>query len=1034
MDANEALEALSNLLTTLSENPYDLDLHAQHIRLADASGDAEQAVAAREMMTAYWPAGDEVWLPLLRAKRQSVNVETAEGIPDVLALYAVAEDDYFSVPVLQSHLEFLTETFDHFRQQTERPEPLGELFTSSWTRQAVSEVVSKGSGHLIKSHVLWDAARDWATDALENASAEEKQDWIDYLESLHKARLQQPHSNHEETFQSYSSFTTNHKPPQDYESTLVAATKLRGRATKNYERRERLENAVTSSNNSLHAYAEYITYERRARYLDLLVASGVFERAIAEAAKRRFHGEAEGEPALRAFWAQYLDTLRSSQVADASKMLEAAKRAVRSVPASGEVWARYIRLIERVSSAPSDGNGAAMQPSESVSDVYAKALSTNLVQQDVEQIIPLVLARAGYEARRIESGSADEDTPGILVQTLEDGINMVRKASPDGDPRLRLEKYLAQFYASIVDLPEAALEVWKGATKHYKNSYIAWTAYTDLLVKQHDYETARAVFSDVCLKNLDWPEAIWEAWLSMEHLHGSLEQLEACMDKVERAQSNVNFKRAKEAEKASYQALQVAMEQAASVPVAEVIHPEQYVEAPMDVDSAPSIHIAESNAKRKAEDQPDAESSKKPKLDTTPAQLKRDRENCTIFVADLPVNTAEGDLKALFKDCGGIRDIKITKLPNAVVATVEFNERESVPAALTKDKKRIHGEEIAVHLAWQSTLYITNFPEGTDDQAIRGLFSKYGTIFDVRWPSKKFKSTRRFCYVQFTSPDAAKASLELHGRELEPGMPLSVLISNPERRKERTDANADDREIYVAGLSKFATKADLEKIFKTYGTLKDVRMALDDKGNCKGFAFVEFEDEKSASAALAANNHELKSRRMAVTLADSRFRARNREEGASTGLGKRAEARSRSLRVRNLPDGTQEGLLQQALEKHARVKRVEVFEGRNEAVVELENAAEAGKLMLLVEPINFNGQELQFSEDLPPPRGAAGARGKAAKAPAGLFVPRAAASRPRAGLGHARRPAGATASAGAGAPASQPQPPKGQDDFRKMLG
>jgi hypothetical protein len=29
---------------------------------------------------------------------------------------------------------------------------------------------------------------------------------------------------------------------------------------------------------------------------------------------------------------------------------------------------------------------------------------------------------------------------------------------------------------------------------------------------------------------------------------------------------------------------------------------------------------------------------------------------------------------------------------------------------------------------------------------------QYGLIFDVRWPSKKFKSTRRFCYVQYTSP------------------------------------------------------------------------------------------------------------------------------------------------------------------------------------------------------------------------------------------------------------------------------------------
>lgn len=44
---------------------------------------------------------------------------------------------------------------------------------------------------------------------------------------------------------------------------------------------------------------------------------------------------------------------------------------------------------------------------------------------------------------------------------------------------------------------------------------------------------------------------------------------------------------------------------------------------------------------------------------------------------------------------------------------------------------------------------------------------------------------------------------------------LNVFISNPERKKERTDADANDREVYVAGLSKFVTKDDLEKLFKT---------------------------------------------------------------------------------------------------------------------------------------------------------------------------------------------------------------------------
>lgn len=55
----------------------------------------------------------------------------------------------------------------------------------------------------------------------------------------------------------------------------------------------------------------------------------------------------------------------------------------------------------------------------------------------------------------------------------------------------------------------------------------------------------------------------------------------------------------------------------------------------------------------------------------------------------------------------------------------------------------------------------------------------------------------------------------MHGQDLEPDMPLTVLISDPERKKDRTDSDANDREIYVAGLSRFVTKEDLEKLFKT---------------------------------------------------------------------------------------------------------------------------------------------------------------------------------------------------------------------------
>ena len=82
----------------------------------------------------------------------------------------------------------------------------------------------------------------------------------------------------------------------------------------------------------------------------------------------------------------------------------------------------------------------------------------------------------------------------------------------------------------------------------------------------------------------------------------------------------------------------------------------------------------------------------------------------------------------------------------------------------------------------------------------------------------------------------------------------------------------------------------------------------------------------------------------------------------------------------------------------------------------------------------FNGRELKLVFE--------GRQAKDAKPGAGMFIPRAAASRPRAGLGHARKPpAGGAAkpapgasAAGSGASGSKPAEGRGQDDFRKMLG
>ena len=65
---------------------------------------------------------------------------------------------------------------------------------------------------------------------------------------------------------------------------------------------------------SLEAYARYLAAERRAKIPDLFVLKALYERAISEAAKRRFIGEIGAEEMLRLFWVGYCDTLVRSTI------------------------------------------------------------------------------------------------------------------------------------------------------------------------------------------------------------------------------------------------------------------------------------------------------------------------------------------------------------------------------------------------------------------------------------------------------------------------------------------------------------------------------------------------------------------------------------------------------------------------------------------------------------------------------------------------------------------------------------------------
>jgi hypothetical protein len=93
-NTSDGLDALANLLTELTVNSFDINLHVQHINLARSLDMEPEVLVAQEMAASYLAVGDDVWIPLIEAKLSSANLENPADVSEALELYARAEADY----------------------------------------------------------------------------------------------------------------------------------------------------------------------------------------------------------------------------------------------------------------------------------------------------------------------------------------------------------------------------------------------------------------------------------------------------------------------------------------------------------------------------------------------------------------------------------------------------------------------------------------------------------------------------------------------------------------------------------------------------------------------------------------------------------------------------------------------------------------------------------------------------------------------------------------------------------------------------
>jgi len=199
---------------------------------------------------------------------------------------------------------------------------------------------------------------------------------------------------------------------------------------------------------------------------------------------------------------------------------------------------------------------------------------------------------------------------------------------------------------------------------------------------------------------------------------------------------------------------------------------------------------------------------------------------------------------------------KAAKAAKKLLASSSTTEKKDLPVGASQNRSK--------YGIWIGNLSFSTTPQILESHLVGdGKVTKKEDITRVNMPVDKMGKNRGFAYVDFTSNEALEHALGLSetllgGRR--------VLIKNSKDFSKRPAAsttesglktganlskNPPSRILYVGNLDFNVTREDLEQHFSFAGKIVHVRLAtFEDTGKCKGFGFVDFEDQDSVRRAM----------------------------------------------------------------------------------------------------------------------------------------------------------------------------------------
>ncbi|KAF2022421.1 hypothetical protein BU24DRAFT_44463 [Aaosphaeria arxii CBS 175.79] len=988
------VEMLGHLEKALTENPFDYYSHVSFITILhqglqntinESSGSSADPSSyellhvlreAYKTMDSKYTQGEQLWE--YRINDEKILARTIEDRMAVLELCQRATQEEPHSPKLWimygdyiSHLLVCIWEPNPPEAWSEEDRLVGkEIFTADLLMSTLQSGAEHVKLNIADSNLVWDRYLQLLQDDLERHFSPDK---ARRVSAIFNERLSQPHATWDNTLSLFSTFNSKYNQ-SNYEAIMERAVQHNSHIKKTYDHRAEFEfqllQAIQSKDQTAEHWAmtRYLKWEKKT----MGVSSFPLVNALYERATLRF-------PVDPSLWEDYVEFLIWQNNRTVS-LLDVLQRATRHCPWSGSLWSHRILTLE-----------AENKDFNEIESIKHSATETGMLEHtDLEELIKVQMSWCGYLRRKaFDSPNASEDDADIAEVGIRSALELVQEMGIKrygkdwtGDPQYRLERLHIKFWTQRGSVDEAR-QVFDTIAKQRFDSYEFWyrwyiwemVVWSNHATRGKDHagqqlqtpSLATAVLEQGIkrLSTIDQPEPLLEMYLNHCEQHESVLNVRRAMVEGRRSRRTISIRREKEraaAEEAQQQNLSAdsngkrKREEAAEADAVSIKKSKQS-DSEEALTVAPSVETAAQVIGEASSAQPTVQ--------------KRDREHSSIIVRKLPKSATQASIRKFFRDAGNVRDIHIKEESDSITATVEFETPEEAEYSLSKEAKGYEGTEISITRGENSTLYVANYPSQADEAFMRKLFEPFGTIIDLRFPSLRYNTNRRFCYIQFINARQAQAATSLHDKEIE-GLPLVAQISDPNAKKKRDNPTQEGREIFVRGINYKTKQSEIREALNKFGKVEKLNMPIvkqgANKGQNKGSCWVVFDKKEAADAAVAEmHGKHMWDMDLQVEIAKTKeelkappkIRSQLVNDTASpeprAGTPGKADENStiapvaeRTIALLGIPDTVNDVRIKTLVDPYG-VKRVTYMPKHQGAIIEFEEVASVGKASLVLE-------------------------------------------------------------------------------------